>query len=55
MQSIIDDQLGNLQLILPGPRIGMMKGMREEENALYGRFKIVIYLKEFSYQVASRF
>ena len=53
MQSIIDNRLENLQLILSGSHIGMMKGMLEEGNALYGRFKTVIHLKELSYQVAS--
>lgn len=55
MQSIIDNRLENLQLILSGSHIGMMKEMLEEGNALYGRFKTVIHLKELSYQVASRF
>ena len=36
MQSIIDNRLENLQLILSGSHIGMMKGMLEEGNALYG-------------------
>ena len=55
MQSIIDNRLQNLQLILSGSHIGMMKEMLEEGNALYGRFKMVIHLKELPYHVASRF
>ena len=55
MQSIIDNRLQNLQLILSGSHIGMMKEMLEEGNALYGRFKTVIHLKELPYHIASGF
>lgn len=55
MQNIIDNRLKNLQLILSGSHIGMMKEMLEEGNALYGRFKTVIHLKELPYPVASEF
>lgn len=55
VQSIIDNRLQNLRLILSGSHIGMMKEMLEEGNALYGRFKAVIHLKELPYHIASGF
>ena len=34
-QSIIDNRLGNIELILSGSHIGMMKDLLQEKNALY--------------------
>jgi len=49
-QSIIDNHLGQLHLILAGSHIGMMKDLLAEGNALYGRFSTVIQLKELNYR-----
>ena len=54
-QSIIDNRLSNINLILSGSQIGIMKEMLEEGNALYGRFHCVICLKELSYLLSAAF
>ena len=54
-QSIIDNQLDNINLVLSGSQIGIMKEMLEEGNALYGRFGTVIRLRELSYREAAAF
>lgn len=48
-QSIIDNRLGNIELILSGSHIGMMKDLLQEKNALYGRFAVTIKLNELNY------
>ena len=55
MQKIIDEHLSNINLILSGSHIGIMKEMMEEGNALYGRFSRIIALKELDYIAASEF
>lgn len=52
-QSIIDNRLGNIELILSGSHIGMMKDLLQEKNALYGRFAVTIKLNELNYLDAS--
>ena len=54
-QSIVDNHLTHIRLILSGSHIGMMREMLEEGNALYGRFQAVIHLTEFSYRTAAAF
>ena len=54
-QSIIDNRLKNLNLILSGSHVGMMREMLGEDNSLYGRFHTVIRLGELSYLEASAF
>ena len=54
-QSIIDNHLGNINLVVSGSHIGMMRDMLHEGNALYGRFDTVIQLKELSYRIAASF
>ena len=54
-QSIIDNRLGNIRLILSGSHIGMMRDLLEEKNALYGRFSVVIRLGELNYKEAAAF
>ena len=54
-QSVIDNRLRNVHLVLAGSHIGVMKEMLEENNALYGRFETVICLRELSYLVSSEF
>ena len=54
-QSIIDNRLSNIELILSGSHIGMMKDALQEKNALYGRFAATIKLNELSYLDAAKF
>ncbi len=54
-QSVIDNRLKNICLILSGSHIGMMKEMFREGNSLYGRFHSVIRLAELSYQDCAAF
>lgn len=54
-QSIIDNNLSNINLFLSGSHIGVMKSLLEENNALFGRFTLVINLKELNYLEASEF
>ena len=52
---IIDNRLSNIELILSGSHIGMMKDLLQERNALYGRFAVTIKLNELNYLDAARF
>ena len=54
-QSIIDNRLSNIELILAGSHIGMMKDLLQERNPLYGRFAASIKLDELNYLDASKF
>ena len=54
-QKIIDNSINNINLIISGSHIGMMKDLLEEKNALFGRFNKIIELKELSYLEASKF
>lgn len=55
MQSIIDRLPENVKLILCGSYISIMKELLEEGNPLFGRFSLVMDIKEFDYYDASRF
>ena len=54
-QSIIDNRLSNIELILVGSHIGLMKGLLQERNPLYGRFAVSIKLEELNYLDAAKF
>lgn len=54
-QSIIDNRLSNIELILAGSHIGLMKGLLQERNPLYGRFAVSIKLDEMNYLDAAKF
>lgn len=54
-QSIIDNRLSNIELILAGSHIGLMKGLLQERNPLYGRFATSIKLDEMNYLDAAKF
>ncbi len=54
-QSIIDNKIGNIRLIISGSHVGMMKDLLEEKNALYGRFSLIIKLTELNYREAAVF
>ena len=54
-QNIIDNYLLNINLIISGSHIGMMKDLLTEKNALFGRFNSVIELNELDYYSSSLF
>ena len=54
-QSIIDNRLSNIELILAGSHIGLMKDLLQERNPLYGRFAVSIKLEELNYLDAAKF
>ena len=54
-QSIIVNRLSNIELILAGSHIGLMKGLLQERNPLYGRFAVSIKLEELNYLDAAKF
>lgn len=54
-QNIIDNRLVNIELILSGSHIGMMKDTLQEKNALYGRFAVTNKLNELNYLEAAKF
>ena len=54
-QNIIDNNISNINLVISGSHIGMMRDLIEEKNALFGRFDKIIELKELSYLEASAF
>ena len=54
-QNIIDNRLSNIELVLSGSHIGMMKDLLQERNALYGRFAVTIKPNELNYLDAARF
>lgn len=54
-QNIIDNRLVNIELILSGSHIGMMKDTLQEKNALYGRFAVTIKLNELNYLETAKF
>ena len=55
MQRIIDGLSPNVNLILCGSYISVMRELVEEDNPLFGRFTLVLDVKEFDYYDASRF
>ena len=54
-QNIIDNRLSNIELVLSGSHIGMMKDLLQERNALYGQIAVTIKLNELNYLDAARF
>lgn len=54
-QNIIDNYSKNINLIIAGSHIGMMKTLVKSNNPLFGRFKLIIDLKELDYLEASEF
>lgn len=54
-QNIIDNRITNIELIVSGSHIGMMKETLQEKNALYGRFAVTIKLNELSYLETAKF
>lgn len=54
-QNLLANYTKNINIILSGSNIGMMKALIQNKNPLYGRFKTIINLKEFDYLSASEF
>lgn len=54
-QTIIDNYSSNINIVLSGSHIGMMKTLLESTNPLYARFACVIHLLEMDYLEASKF
>ena len=54
-QKIIDNHIKNVSLVLSGSHMSIMKSLLNEENALYGRFGLSLWLQEFDYRDASLF
>ena len=55
MQNIIDRMPSNIKLVLCGSYISIMKELLEESNPLFGRFSLIMDIKEFDYYEASMF
>lgn len=54
-QTILDNRLANISLVLSGSQVSVMKNLLSEGNALYGRFDEVIHLRELNYREAAEF
>lgn len=54
-QNIIDHHITNLDLIISGSSMRIMKELLTEGNPLFGRFNLTIKLPEFNYLEASQF
>ncbi len=55
MQSVIDRMSNNINVVLCGSYITIMRELLEEENPLFGRFTAIIHLNEFDYYDAAKF
>ncbi len=55
MQAVIDNLPTNVKLILCGSYIATMKELLYEDNPLFGRFSLVLHLRDFDYYEASKF
>jgi len=54
-QSIIDNYLSNINLIVSGSQVRMMETVLKEGNPLFGRFNKIIKLRELNYIEAKEF
>ena len=54
-QTILDKSSNNLNIVLSGSHIGMMKELLKQENPLFGRVSTIIHLLELNYLEASEF
>ena len=55
LQAIIDRLPGNIKLVLCGSYITIMKELLEESNPLFGRFSLIMHVRDFDYYDSSRF
>jgi len=54
-QTVIDQKLSNIHLVLSGSQVSVMKNLLRKGNALYGRFQLILHLRELDYKDASLF
>ncbi len=54
-QTVIDQKLSNIHLVISGSQISVMKNLLQKGNALYGRFQLILHLRELDYQDAALF
>ena len=54
-QAVIDRLPDNVKIILCGSYITVMKELLEESNPLFGRFSLILHIREFDYYDSSKF
>lgn len=54
-QNIIDNHTNNINIIISGSYVSMMKNLLLYQNELFGRFALIINLKELNYLETSEF
>ena len=54
-QTVIDQRLSNIHLVISGSQISVMKDLLKKGNALYGRFQLILHLHELNYRDAALF
>ena len=54
-QTVIDQKLNNIHLVLSGSQVSVMKNLLRKGNVLYGRFQLILHLRELDYQDAALF
>ena len=55
IQAVIDRLPGNVKLVLCGSYITIMKELISEDNPLFGRFSLIVHVRDFDYYEASQF
>lgn len=55
MQAVIDRLPENVKLILCGSYVTIMKELLAEDNPLFGRFSLILHIKDFDYYNAAGF
>ncbi len=55
MQAVIDQLPENVKLVLCGSYITIMKELLAEGNPLFGRFSLIMHVRDFDYYDASKF
>ena len=54
-QTVIDQRLRNIHLVISGSQVSFMKDLLKKGNALYGRFQLILHLHELNYRDAALF
>ena len=54
-QNIIDQRLSNIHLVISGSQVSVMKDLLKKGNALYGRFQLILHLRELNFRDAALF
>ena len=54
-QNIIDQKISNIYLVLSVSQVSVMKNLLQKGNALYGRFQLILHLRELDYKDAALF